>query len=170
MKRILVNWALAASLSCLAFGQTKVVSTSQAEQEVLAMEEELVRAGLRGDAIAADRLIAADYFFMTRDGVVHEDQKAVLLVRMKSGQSKADILASLKDDESGQSQLHPTTIADTKVRVYGDTGVIIVRSAYRSQSKEGKVVEIPTRFMHVWGRREGRWQLIAGSSTRTPAT
>ena len=157
---------LASVMSILATGQAKVVSTSKAEQEVLAMEAKLVAAGSRGDVAAADRLIAAAYFFMTRDGVVHENQKAVLLVRMKSGQSKADVLASLKDDESDQSQLHPTTLADTKVRVYGDTGVVIVRSAYKSKGKGGKVVEVPTRFMHVWGRREGRWQLVAGSSTR----
>ena len=157
---------LVAVMSPLASGQTKGGSTSKTEQEVLAMERELVTAGLRGDAAAADRLIAADYIFMTRDGVVHENQKAVLLVRMKSGLTKAELLSSLKDDESDQSQLQPITIADTKVRVYGDTGVVIVRSSYKSRGKDGSVVETPTRFMHVWGRREGRWQLIAGSSTR----
>ena len=39
---------------------------------------------------------------MTRDGVVHENLQAALLVRMKSGESKADLLASMKSCESDE--------------------------------------------------------------------
>jgi len=55
-----------------------------------------IEAGLRGDAAATDRLMADDYFFMTRDGVVHENLKAALLVRMKSGESEVGLLARMK--------------------------------------------------------------------------
>jgi ketosteroid isomerase-like protein len=172
MKRILITWALAVAVSSLALGQTKdkqadqnkVVSNSQAEQEIMKLEKELVKAGLQGDAATADRLLADDYFFMTRDGVVHENLKAALLVRMKSGQSKADLLASLNSAESDDPQ--PTIIDDAQVHVHGDTGVVIVRSLYKSRGKDGRVVEVPTRFMHVWARQQGRWRLVAGSSTR----
>ncbi len=56
------------------------------------LEYELVEAGLRGDTAATDRFMADDYFFMTRDGVGYENLKAALLVRMKSGESSADLL------------------------------------------------------------------------------
>lgn len=173
MKRILIILALTVGVSSLALGQTqdkqadqyKVGRNSRAGQEIMKLENELVRAGLRGDATTADRLMADDYFFMTRDGVVHENLKASLLARMRSGESKVDLLARMKSDESDEPSPRPAIIEDAQVHVYGNTGVIMMRSTYRSRSKEGRVVEVPTRFMHVWVRQHGRWQLVAGSST-----
>jgi ketosteroid isomerase-like protein len=174
MKQLLITCTLAVAVSSLALGQTKgkqadqkqAVPNSQAEQEIMKLENELVEAGLRGDAATTGRLMADDYFFMTRDGVVHENLKAALLVRMRSGESGADLLARMKSDESDEPTPQPTKIDDTQVHVYGHTGVVIVRSTYKSRGKDGTVVEIPTRYLHVWARRQGRWRLVAGSSTR----
>lgn len=147
-------------------GQNQVVSSSQAEQEILGLEKELVEAGLRGDVAAAARLMADNYCFMTRDGVIHQNLKAALLMKMRSGESRAGLLARLDANERDEPKTHPATIDDAQVHVYGDTGVVIVRSTYKSPGQAGKVVVIPTRFMHVWARQQGRWQLVAGSSTR----
>ena len=174
MKRILIICTLAVAVSSLVLGQTKdkqadqkqAVPNSPAEQEIMKLENELVEAGLRGDASAADRLMADDYFFLARDGVVHENLKAALLVRMKSGESGVDLLARMRTDESDESTPQAAKIDDTQVRVYGDTGVVIARSTYKSRGKDGRVVEIPTRYLHVWARRQGRWRLAAGSSIR----
>jgi ketosteroid isomerase-like protein len=174
MKRIFITLAITVAVSSIALGQTKdkqaeqnkVGPNSQAEQEIMNLENELVKAGLRGDAATTDRLMADDYFFMTRDGVVHENLKASLLIRMKSGQGKLDLLASMESGERDEPKPHPLIIEDSQVHVYGNTGVVIVRSTYKSRSKEGSVIEVPTRFMHVWVRQQGRWQLVAGSSTR----
>ncbi len=174
MKRTIIIWALAIALLSLALGQTKnkpadknkIDSNSLAEQEIMKLERELVKAGFQGDAATTDRLVAGDFFFMTRDGVVHENLKAALLVRMKSGESKADLLARMKSDEGDEIQPNPTIIDDAQVHIYGDTAVIILRSSYKSRGRAGRVVEVPIRFMHVWARQQGRWQLVAGSSTR----
>jgi hypothetical protein len=174
MKQILIICTLAVAVSSLALGQSRdkqaeqkqAVPNSQAEQEIMNLENELVEAGLLGDAATADLLMAADYFFMTRDGVVHENLKAALLVRMRSGESGADLLARIKPDESDEPTPQPAKLDDTQVRVYGDTGVVIARSTYKSRGNDGRVVEIPTRYLHVWARRQGRWRLAAGSSIR----
>jgi ketosteroid isomerase-like protein len=174
MKQILIICTLAVVVSSLALGQTKdkqadqkqAGPNSQTEQEIMKLENELVEAGLRGDAATTDRLMADDYFFMTRDGVVHENLKAALLVRMKSGESVADLLARMKSDESDEPTPQPAKIDDTQVHIYGDTGVVIAHSTYKSRDKDGRVVEIPTRYLHVWARQQGRWRLAAGSSTR----
>ncbi len=173
MKQIFIILAIAVAVSSLVLGQTKdkqedrnkIGSNSNVEQVIMNLENELVKAGLRGDAETIDRLMADDYFFITRDGVVHENLKASLLVRMKSGQSKSDLLAIMESGERDEPK-HPPGIEDSQVHVYGDTGVVIVRSAYKSRNIDGRVIEVPTRFMHVWGRQQGRWQLVAGSSTR----
>jgi hypothetical protein len=61
----------------------------------------------------------------TRYGVVHENLKAALMVRMKSGESGADLLASMKSDEGDEPTPQPAKIDDTQVHIYGDTGVVI---------------------------------------------
>jgi ketosteroid isomerase-like protein len=174
MKRILLIWALVVVASSLALGQTKDKladqskggSNSQAEQEIMKLENELAKAGLRGDVATTARLMADDYLFMTRDGVVYKNLKAALLGRMKSGESKADLLSRMESGESDEPKPYPAIVDDAQVHVYGDTAVVMVRSTYKSRSKEGRVIEVPTRFMHVWVRQKGRWQLVAGSSTR----
>jgi ketosteroid isomerase-like protein len=178
MKQILIICALAVAVSSLALGQTKdkqadqkqAVPNSRAEQEIMELENEFVEAGLRGDAATTGRLMADDYFFMTRDGVVHENLKAALLVRMRSGERGADLLARMKSDESDEPTPQPAKIDDTQVHIYGDTGVVIVRSTYKSRGKDGRVVEIPNQYLHVWARQQGRWRLAAGSSTRIEQT
>jgi hypothetical protein len=174
MKQILIICTLAVAVSSLALGQPndkqadqkQTIPNSQAEQEIMKLEKELVEAGLRGDAATADRLMADGYFFMTRDGVVHENLKAALLVRMRSGESGAALLDRMKSDESDEPMPQPAKIDDTQVHIYGDTGVVIVRSSYESRGKDGRVVEVPNRYLHVWARRQGQWRLVAGSSTR----
>jgi hypothetical protein len=174
MKQILIICTLAVAVSSSALGQTKdkqadqkqAVPNSQAELEIMKLENELVEAGLRGDAATTDRLMADDYFFMTCDGVADENLKAVLLVRMKSGESVADLLAGMKSDEGDEPAPQPAKIDDTQVHIYGDTGVVIAGSTYKSRGKDGRDVELPTRYLRVWTRRQGRWRLVAGSSTR----
>jgi ketosteroid isomerase-like protein len=178
MKRILIICTLAVAVSSFVLGQTKdkqadqkqAVPNSPAEREIMKLENELVEAGLRGDASAADRLMADDYFFLARDGVVHENLKAALLVRMKSGESGVALLARMRADESDESTPQAAKIDDTQIHIYGDTGVVIVRSTYKSRGADGRVVEFPTRYLHVWARQQGQWRLVAGSSTRIEQT
>jgi uncharacterized protein DUF4440/zinc ribbon protein len=173
MKRILIICTLAVAVSSLALGQTKdkqadqkrAVPNSQAEQEIMKLENELVEAGLRGDASAADRLLADDYFFLARDGVVHKNLKAALLVRMKSGESGVDLLARMKTVESDEPTPQAAKIDDTQIHIKGDTGVVMAHSTYKSRDADGRVVEFPTRYLHVWARQGGRWRLVAASST-----
>jgi hypothetical protein len=174
MKRVLLTLALVMAMSHLTLSQTtgaqavrrKIGPDSLAEQEIMKLEKELVRAGLRGDAATTDRLMADEYFFMTRDGVVHENLKASLLLKMKAGESGADLMARMDSTGDGEPGPQPANIDEAQVHVYGDTGVVVVRSAYKVRGKDGSVVEIPTRYLHVWARQNGRWQLVTGSSTR----
>ena len=146
MKQILIICTLAVAVSSLALGQTKdtqadqkqAAPNSQAEQELMKLENELVEAGLRGDSATADLLLADYSFFMTRDGVVHENLKAALLVRMKSGESGADLLARMKTDESDEPMLQATKADDTQIHIYGD------RKSTRLNSSHLKLSRMPS--------------------------
>ena len=95
MKQILIICTLAVAVSSLALGQTRdkqadqkqAVPNSEAEEEIMKLENELVEAGLLGDAATATFSWLPTTSSLTRDGVVHENLKAALLVRMRSGES-----------------------------------------------------------------------------------
>ncbi len=50
--------------------------------------------------------------------------------------------------ESDEPTPQPTKIDDTQIHIYGDKGVVIVRSTYKSRGTDGRA--------HVWARQQGR--------------
>jgi ketosteroid isomerase-like protein len=120
-------------------------------EEVLQAEREWVRAHQELDVAALDRLMAEDYTIIDSRGAVR---------------GKVETLASY------QSQTRNWESADSDeydVRVYGDTAVIIGRWRARG-SNAGEAFDYAARFMAVYVKRGGRWQIVADQSTPiTPA-
>jgi ketosteroid isomerase-like protein len=101
------------------------------------------------DVAAARRLLSDDYVFLQADGNVS---------------NKAQNLAVIGDPgfmcESFQTE-------DVEVRVYGDTAVVtgraVMKATYRGQDTGGHF-----RYMDVWIKRTGSWQLVASQATLLP--
>ena len=93
-----------------------------------------------------DELMADDYQIIQPGGVV---------------QGKAETLASLRSDqrhwEIAESDQHD-------VRVYGDTAVVIGRWRGRGIN-HGQPFDYAARYLCVWVKRAGRWQMVADQST-----
>ena len=124
MKRILVIAALAAAASSLAFGQMKdkkadqqMHQTGSAERALVQMEHELAAAIEKSDTVKYQRLVGDDYTFTNQDGVV---------------KTKADMIAVYK---SGELKYESASFDDIKVRLYGNTAVVIGRSTVKGQNK-----------------------------------
>ena len=155
MKRILVIAALVAATSALAFGQMKdkkagMHQSGSAEQAVTQMEHELAASVEKSDTVTYARLIGDDYTFTTQDGVVR---------------TKAEMIASYK---SGELKYESVSFDDIKVRLYGNTAVVIGRSTVKGQDK-GQDISGRYRYTRVYVKRQGRWQLVATQSTRIAA-
>ncbi len=157
MKRMLAVAALTVAASSLALGQITGKKadyanqkTDSAEQAVMQMEHEFAASVEKSDTVTYGRLVGDDYTFTTEDGVVR---------------TKAVLIASFK---SGERNYESVSFDDIKVRLYGNTAVVIGRSTVKGQNK-GQDIGGQYRYTRVYVKRQRRWQLVANQSTRIAA-
>lgn len=145
MKTILVIFTLIFATH-LAVGQTMSQKTnSKVEQELKNLERQWEEALMRRDAAMLDRLMADDYVLTTVRGEVVN--KARVLEEIKS----ANVTAKVQN-------------TDPAVRVYGDTAVVtgLVSISGRFNNQD---VSTQSRYMKIYVKREGSWQVVAAQAT-----
>lgn len=168
MKRILMIVILTIAAASLALGQTQESQTKDkkagrpkemktadhqkhhsgsVEEALMQLERDAAQASVRGDVAFFERLEADDYTFTDPGG---------------QSFTKAQDMANMK---AGDLKFESFNIDDMKVRVYGDTAVVTgmssVKGAYKGQDISG-----PYRWLDVFVKRKGQWQLVAGQVTR----
>ncbi len=121
-------------------------STTRAEREVLAANEEFDRAVVARDLTAYERIYSDDLIFTSFDGTVSDKAKEIARVRSSS-----------TPFESGKSD-------DVRVKVYGNTAVITGRFTAKGMSN-GKPFSFVERCTAVFVKRKGRWQMVAEHAT-----
>ncbi|MEJ7698452.1 MAG: nuclear transport factor 2 family protein [Pyrinomonadaceae bacterium] len=117
------------------------------EQELMQLERDWAKATVNRDASALDRIEADDYIFTDADGS---------LVTKK--QDIADIT-------SGNLTAESINVDEMKVRVFGDTAVVIGRTTVKAQYK-GKDISGQYRVTDVFLKRNGKWQAVASHFSR----
>lgn len=143
---LVVGFSLNIAASLL-IADEKVSSIQQAEREVRNTEAERVKCLLNQDWATLERLYADDYLsFDSRSGTVRK---------------KPDVLADLK---SGKRKIVSVDDQEVVVRVYGTTAVItgLSRSVIMTNTREDRG---PGRYIQVYVKREGKWQLVAHQYT-----
>ena len=158
MQRLLFPLAAALTLSTAttpALSQAAAPSTTsqageaeQAEREVKQMIREYRQALLRRDVATLERIWADDYTFINAGGKLL---------------SKADRLANLRSGATALGAIKSG--GEPVVRVYGDAAVAISRVTIAGRYS-GRETSGVFRSMHVWAKRQGRWQLVANQQTR----
>ena len=143
--------AMTASLAVAqeATTQGKTASdTASLQQMFTRMENEWAKADNTKDTKVLDRILADDWTYLGATGI----------------QTKAQHLADLK---SGGGGLEFETLADIKVRVFGDTAVVSGSAEQRSSNKQND-----TSGHYVWTdvfvKRHGRWQAVNSQDTLVP--
>jgi len=147
MKAILVIFAVIFA-ACCAFGQTmnqKANRNSGVEQELRSLENQWQEALTRRDVAMLDRLMAEDYVLTTVSGEVVN--KARVLAEVKSANTTADV--------------RNTEVA---VRVYGNvaivTGLVLISGKFND-----KDVSTRSRYIKVYVKRQGQWQVVTAQAT-----
>jgi ketosteroid isomerase-like protein len=77
-------------------------------------------------------------------------------------QTKPEFIGSLRSHELEYQEIKPEAL---KVRVYGSTAVVTGRAHVKAISK-GQEVSIELRFLDVYVKRKGKWQMVAWQSAR----
>lgn len=119
------------------------------KNDLLRIEREIGRANLDCDYKYFDRVEADDFIFTDAAGGV----------------------TNKKHDMAGEKDCHKTDgtydVDEAEVRLYGNTAVVTGRVT-TTRKKEDKAVVRHSRFTDVFVWRDGRWQLVAGHSSRIP--
>ena len=123
-------------------------ATADVEGTLKKIEQELTDSILKSDTAAFEKYLASDYLGIGPDGVT---------------QNKSELLADIK---SGTLKLESSTLSDMKVQVAeADMAVVVYRSTDKGTYK-GKDVTGEYRWLDVFVKRGGRWQVAIDQGTQ----
>jgi ketosteroid isomerase-like protein len=129
----------------------KASNPTEAAAEVERVERELVAAIGKGDLATYDRIVADDYVAYTTTG---------------QESTKPEIMAAYR---TGTRKYMSLSISDVKVRVFGDTAILVARTS-GTRMEEGRPPEPNTvRYFRVFTRRGGVWRAVMQMVTPLPA-
>ena len=125
------------------------MKTSEAEEELLKIEEEFAEAIVKNDIEGIGRLVANDWIIIDPNGEIVDRTRFFEVI--KSG---ALIHEMMESD-------------DFRVRIYGDTAV--VTAVTRTKGKfMGQEFSTQERATDVFMKRDGQWQCVLTHLTRVP--
>ena len=129
-----------------AFSGGAVAQQDKVQQELVQIERDWCSAMVKKDAAALSRILADDFAEVTSRGV--SSDKAGDLADLKA----PNTLTSCVDDS-------------VKVRVYGDTAVVMGRGRRSGTFKGTPFKDREISYTDVFVRRDGRWQCVASQGT-----
>jgi uncharacterized protein (TIGR02246 family) len=122
-----------------------------AEGEILDAQEKVRQALVRGDANALAGLWGDEFASVTVTGAVWPRGRA--LEELRNGDVE---YLSLEYDQ-------------IVVRVYGDSAIVTGRVHAQGVWKQRAFTPTPSRFTHVFVKRDGAWRLVAQHLTKVAA-
>lgn len=122
-------------------------AASNVKQEILQLEHEWALALLKEDAAKLEQLLADNLQYTRSNGKV---------------ETKASYLASFKNKTTSYSLVKRD---DIKVQVNGDTAIVSARWKATLQNKPNPPMTTTARYLHVYVKQNGRWQLTAHQTT-----
>ena len=138
-------------LSCVVvLAMAHAVYAQTAEQDVSKAEDARYDIMIRNDQVALDAILADEF-------VYHQPSGAIV--------PKAQYMANLK---SGDVKINSAVRANVTIKVYGDTATAMGDTKVDVVLK-GEQKKVHLRYLNVWLKRDGRWQLTARQSAYVPA-
>jgi ketosteroid isomerase-like protein len=131
-----------------------------AEQEILALEDQLTLATRQLDLDSLDRIYADDILFTGVTGATCD--KASLMDEARRGRAERQAAAETKHFVASYDK------GDIKVVAHGDTAVTSWRFVITIHTN-GQDTTRAYRTTNVWMRRQPGWQVIAGHTSSLAA-
>ena len=143
---LILSLAVVFGLSTIALAKEKGIS-ADVEATIKKIEQELTDTIVKSDTSAFEKYLASDYLGIGPDGVT---------------QNKSELLADIK---SGTLKLESSNLSDMKVQVAdADMAVVVYRSDDKGTYK-GKDVTGQYRWLDVFVKRDGKWQIAVDQGT-----
>ena len=124
-----------------------VPRASKTEKIIQGLEARRFKAMVEADVATLDSLLAPDLSYSHSSGWT---------------QTKTEFMDSLRHGELKYAEIQPNVL---EVRVYGNTALVTGRASVKVKSR-GQDVNNELRFLDVYVKRQGRWQMVAWQSCR----
>ncbi len=149
MKRVAAIVGIAVLTVSVAMAQQSAKSGGKAsgsvDQALTDMEHTWAKASKASNGEALVPLLAEDFVSLDSDGSLH---------------SKADVVA-----RTTKGKWETNDIADLKVMVHGDTGIVTGTWTGKGTDGDGKAVDAKERWADTWVKMpSGKWQCVASAS------
>lgn len=151
--RIPVVALLSLALAGFAFGQTanqKMGKEDRTRNDLMQLERDIGKANIENDYAFFERVEAEEFIFTDAGGGVT---------------TKKQDLEGLKQPANPDVKLVAYDVDEMKVMLYDKTAVVTGRVTTKRMVK-GAPVTGQSRFTDIFVWRQGRWQLVAGHSSR----
>ena len=137
--------------ACLALsGLLALAAAADPRSTVEKAERDWAAAVVKSDTAALEKLLAADLVYTHSGG--NRDTRTSFIETVRTGKLKYERV----DHQKIEVQM-----------IKGDVGFVATRAEIRVVSG-GKPVDMTVSLLHVWVKRQGRWQLVAHQSARMP--
>ena len=130
---------------------------ARAEREIRELEAQLSRAVVAGDRGLFDRVLASDFTHTSHSGQFKTRAEWMAEDKVDSRQGKPP---------AGKTTYEAFDVGDLAVRIYGETAVVTGRSTPKGRTAKGEPIRGQYRFLRVWVKRDGHWQVVAFQGTR----
>jgi hypothetical protein len=151
----IISIAISLAIASMALGQgaTAKGNARPAEEQITALQAQIIEATLKGDISVFENYLSDDYIAIRGDGKLT---------------TRAEELENLK---SGVTKYESIEVREPEVRVYGDTAVYNSLSSIKAMIN-GKPYTGDVRNSRVWVKQNGNWKLILFQATRvaTPSS
>jgi hypothetical protein len=146
---LILTLAVSLALPMIAVAKEKGTGAStDVEATVKKIEQELIDTLVKSDTSAFEKYLTSDYLGIGPDGVT---------------QNKSQLLADIK---SGTLKLESSNLSDMKVQVTGaDMAVVVYRTDDKGTYK-GKDITGQYRWLDVFVKRDGKWQIAIDQGTQ----
>lgn len=121
-------------------------SSAAIAEELRQIEDQLVAAWVAGDPSVHERVLSEDWSVIDAQGRIR---------------NKAEVLEEMF--RPGEREISGR-IDEVKVRPYGDWAIVTGKT-HVARRYEGSEIKVKLRFMDVFRRTEGNWQVVASQAT-----
>ena len=146
---LILTLAIGLALPTIALAKEKGTgASSDVEATVKKIEQEILDGILKSDTSAVEKYLTSDYLGIGPDGAT---------------QNKSEFLADIK---SGALKLESSTMSDIKIQVADPDMAVVV---YRTNDKgtyKGKDITGQYRWLDVFVKRDGKWQIAIDQGTQ----
>jgi ketosteroid isomerase-like protein len=131
----------------VALGLSLAAARAETPEQIQALDREWAQACVHADIAKLEQILSDDLTYTHSSGQI---------------QTKAEFIATVRE---GKTRYRSIEFQQSNVRIYANSAVS--NSEVRvNLTVDGKDVSVHPRFLHVWVKQDGHWQLAAHQGTK----